>query len=205
MAPKQDFLDFLKNFVFFKTTLSLIFPGNNLKWRLILLLILHYESHIRQYSDYGPKCCWPIKLQDYLKCNISKKKWMMTFIFCMQINIKVFCKLMLSFWVCLKKEFCISLQYFQINIEDEFDFLPADKDKSILKVVSTTLGIQSQVCSNTQNHKFAMQYCKENVKDEANVWPADKHQRFQIDSVIFIVFGQVCPNYPLVIDWLIDW
>ena len=83
---------------------------------------------------------------------------------------------------------------------DEFDFLPADKDESILKVVSITLVIQSQVCSNTQNHKFAMQYCKENVKDEANFLPADKHQRFQIVSVIFIVFGQVCPNYPLVID-----
>ena len=51
---------------------------------------------------------------------------------------------------------------------DEFDFLPADKDESILKVVSITLVIQSQVCSNTQNHKFAMQYCKENMKDEAN-------------------------------------
>ena len=83
---------------------------------------------------------------------------------------------------------------------DEFDFLPADKDESILKVVSITLVIQSQVCSNTQNHKFAMQYCKENMKDEANFLPADEHQRFQIDSVIFIVFGQVCPNCPLVID-----
>ena len=25
------------------------------------------------FSSYGPKCCQPIKLQDYLKCNIKKK------------------------------------------------------------------------------------------------------------------------------------
>ena len=35
-----------------------------------------------------------------LKCNISRKKWMMKSIFGLQINIDVFYKLMLSFWVC---------------------------------------------------------------------------------------------------------
>ena len=25
------------------------------------------------FSSYGPKYCWPIKLQDSLKCNMSKK------------------------------------------------------------------------------------------------------------------------------------
>ena len=35
------------------------------------------------YSSYGPKCCQPINLQDSLKCNILRKKWMMKFIFCM--------------------------------------------------------------------------------------------------------------------------
>ena len=29
--------------------------------------------------SYRPKRCWPIKLQDSLKCNISRKKWMMNF------------------------------------------------------------------------------------------------------------------------------
>ena len=52
------------------------------------------------FSSYGPKCCQPIKLQDSLKCNISRKKWMMKSIFGLQINIDVFYKLMLSFWVC---------------------------------------------------------------------------------------------------------
>ena len=86
---------------------------------------------------------------------------------------------------------------------DEFDFLPADKDESILKVVSITLVIQSQVCSNTQNHKFAMQYCKENVKDEANFLPADKHQRFQIDCHFHCVWPGM-PKLPIG-NRLIDW
>ena len=49
--------------------------------------------------SYGPKCCQPINLQDSLNCNILGKKWMMKFIFCMQINIEIFYKLILSFWV----------------------------------------------------------------------------------------------------------
>ena len=52
------------------------------------------------YSSYGPKCCQPIKLQDSLKCNISRRKWIIKFIFGMQINIEVFYKLILRFWVC---------------------------------------------------------------------------------------------------------
>ena len=31
--------------------LSSVFPRNNLKWKLILLLIFHYQSHIWQNSD----------------------------------------------------------------------------------------------------------------------------------------------------------
>ena len=50
-------------------------------------------------SSYGSKCCQPIKLQDSLKCNIVRKKWIMKFIFCMQINIEVFSKTILLFWV----------------------------------------------------------------------------------------------------------
>ena len=33
----------------------------------------------------------------------SRKKWMMKCIFGMQINIEVFCKLILSFWLCLTR------------------------------------------------------------------------------------------------------
>ena len=40
---RQSVLDFLKNFV-------TSFPGNNLKWKLLLLLIFHHQSHIWQNS-----------------------------------------------------------------------------------------------------------------------------------------------------------
>ena len=49
------------------------------------------------FLSYGPKCYQPIKLQN---CNISKKKLIMKCIGGMQINIQVFYKLILSFWVC---------------------------------------------------------------------------------------------------------
>ena len=45
MVPKQFF------FIFWKILL-LGFPKNNLKWKLILLLIFHYESHILENSDW---------------------------------------------------------------------------------------------------------------------------------------------------------
>ena len=54
-------------------------------------------------SSYGPKCCQPIKLQDSLKCNTLRKKWMMEFIFFMQINIEVFYKFILIFWVSVSR------------------------------------------------------------------------------------------------------
>ena len=50
-------------------------------------------------SGYGPKCFHPINLQDSLNCNILQKKWIMKFVFCMQINIEVFYKVVLPFWV----------------------------------------------------------------------------------------------------------
>ena len=71
------------------------------------------------FSSYGPKCCQPIKLQDSLKCNISKKKWMTKFIFSMQINIEVFYKLILSFCV-----FCVcSIRRAQSTQNKKFQYL----------------------------------------------------------------------------------
>ena len=92
-----------KIFCIFWKTLTLLFFGNDLKWKLILLLIFCGQSHIWKISEYtscGPKFCQQIKLQDSLKDNISRKNWMLKFIFDMHINIEVFYKLMLSSWVC---------------------------------------------------------------------------------------------------------
>ena len=71
------------------------------------------------FLTYGPKCSQPIKLQDSLKCNVVREKWVMKFIFCMQISTKVFYKMILSLWVCVSRQvqstknsqFTISLQY----------------------------------------------------------------------------------------------
>ena len=87
-------------------------------------------------------------------CNISRKIWGMKLIFCLQINLKVFHKLIVSRWVCRARH------------------------------------IQS-----SQNSKF--ECLKENVNDEVDFLPADKRQKFlQIDTIILVVCVQVCPNYP---------
>ena len=74
----------------------------------------------------------------YLKKEV--KKWMMKFIFVMQINIEAFCKLILSFWMYLTEhsqitqcnKFAITLQYLKKEISDEVDFLHADKHQRFL-------------------------------------------------------------------------
>ena len=43
MIPNKGFLDFLENFIF-------SFPGNNLKWKPVLLLIFYHQSHIWKSS-----------------------------------------------------------------------------------------------------------------------------------------------------------
>ena len=63
-------------FFIFWNILSLVFPGNNPKWKLILLLIFYNQSHIWQNSGsslMGQIYCQPIKFQDFVKCNISRK------------------------------------------------------------------------------------------------------------------------------------
>ena len=107
------------------------------------------------FSSYGRKCCKPIKLQDSLKCNMSRKKLMMKFIFGMQMNIEVFYKLILSYLVCVtrhaqgsqnKKCACLCNIYLQKRMCDEVDFLSEDKYKGFPQADSITLGVYSQVC-----------------------------------------------------------
>ena len=95
-----------------------------------------------------------VKLQDSLKFNISRKKWMMKFIFSVQINIKVFCKMIILFWVCLtrhaqsiqNKSFAylcnISRKAWQMNLI----FLPADNQKSFLQGNCIILCVHSEAC-----------------------------------------------------------
>ena len=100
------------------------------------------------FSSNEPKCCQPIKLQVPLRCNISRKKGMMKFIFRMQINMEVFYKLILSFWVSVSKfaYLCnISRKAWVMDGGWRW-FLPADKRKHFLQF-SFTLGVRSQACS----------------------------------------------------------
>ena len=107
-------------------------------------------------SSYEPKCYQPIKLQDSLKCNISRKKWTMKYIFGKEINIKVFYKAILPFYVCTirhaqstqNNKFTTSLQYHKKNVKDEVDFLLADKCQRFLQSDTAILGVCGQPCPN---------------------------------------------------------
>ena len=67
------------------------------------------------FLSYGAKRCWQIKFQQSFKCNISRKQWMMNFIFGMQIDIKVLHKLILSSWVCIAR-------YAQSTLNEKFAY-----------------------------------------------------------------------------------
>ena len=99
MAPKLVLLDFLKIFV-----ISFSWKSSKMETNIVVDISTP-DPYLAKFwfSGYWPRCCQPIKLQDSLKCNISRKKWMMKFIFGMQINIEVLCKLIQSLWVCAAK------------------------------------------------------------------------------------------------------
>ena len=123
------------------------------------------------FSSYGPKSCWPIKLQDSLKCNISRKKGMMKCIFGMQINIEVFYKLMQSFWVCLAR-LAQSIQNKKLaylcNISKKTLAFCQLINKILYEVIVSLWVCKTRHPQNTQNNKFAISfwYLKENVKDK---------------------------------------
>ena len=68
-------------------------------------------------------------------CNISRKLGRMKLIFCLQINVKGFFKLILSFYVCAARhaqitqnnKFAISLQHLKKEVSDDVHFLHANK------------------------------------------------------------------------------
>ena len=116
-------------------------------------------------------------LSSPLKCIISRKKWMMKFIFVMQIRIEVFYKLVQSFSVCIASMYKVpKIRSFHI-----FGISPKKRVKS------------------TPNNKFAisLQYLKKNVNNEVDVLSGNEHRRFlQIDTIVLGMRGQACPNYP---------
>ena len=74
--------------------------------------------------------------------NISRKTWRIKLIFCLQLNIKGFFKLILSFLVRVARHAYItqnnkvvfSLQYIKKKVSDEIDFFHVDKHESSLQI-----------------------------------------------------------------------
>ena len=136
----------------------LVVRGNNLKWKLILLLF-HHQSHIWQNSSSW--CCQPIKFQDSLKCNISRKKSMMKCVFCMQINIKVLHKLILSFWVCatrhaqsIQTKFAYLCNIFSKAWKMKLIFCLQINRKVFYKLIVSLWACLARYAQSTQNNKF---------------------------------------------------
>ena len=130
----------------------------------------------------------------------------MKFIFSMRINIEVFYKLLVSFWVCVTSD-AQSTQNKNLaclcNISRKkrgmkLNFCLLINTKVFYKlIVSLWVSVARHVQS-TQNNNFAisLQYLKKIVKDEVDFQPEYKHQRFlQADIVILGMCGQECPNY----------
>ena len=77
-------------------------------------------------------------------------------IFCLQINMKVFPELMVSPWMCIARhaqntgngKFTISLEHVKENVEDEVDFLPADKRQRFPETDTIILSVCGQPSSN---------------------------------------------------------
>ena len=80
----------------------------------------------------------------------------MKFIFCLQLDTKVFYKLIVSLWVCVARhdqsnqnnKFTISLQYLKENVKDEIDFLPGDKRQRLFQSDTIILGVFGKGCPN---------------------------------------------------------
>ena len=128
-------------------------------------------------------------------CNISIKAWGIKLIFCQQINIKVFYKMIVSLWVYIERHarstqnsrFKISLQYVKGNVKNEVDFLPADRRRRFLQSDTIILGVcVARNAHIIQNNKFAisLQHIKKQLSDAVDFLHADKHESLlQIDSI----------------------
>ena len=101
---------------------------------------------------YRPKCCLPIKLQDSLKCNISRKKWIVKF-----STSWCYC-----FCVCISrhaqstqnKKF-ISLQSLKKTLGMESGFYLEIKTKVFCKLIVPFLVCVVRYAPSTQNNTFS--------------------------------------------------
>ena len=155
---------------------------------------------------YGSKCSWPIELQDSLKCNIWRKKWMMKFISCRGTS-----KFSTSWYYHLECAYADIPKVPKIRSLHNFAISPEKKwwmkwffglqiyTKVFYKMILSFWVCATRVTQSTQKNKFtiSLQYLKENGKNEVYFLLVDKHQRFlQVNTIILGLRGQACPNYP---------
>ena len=103
---------------------------------------------------------WPIKLQGSL---ISRRKWVTKFIFGVQINIEVFCKLILSFWVCVarhaqstqNKKFAYLCNISRKTWEMRLIFCQQINTKFFYKLIVLLCVCLARHALSNQNNKFA--------------------------------------------------
>ena len=174
--------------------MSFFFLAFNLKWKLILLLIFHHLFHIWQNSSSW--CCQPIKLQGSLKCNISRKKGMMKFVFCIQINIKVLCKVIQSFWVCAtrharstqNKKFAYLCNISSKVREMKLIFCLQINTKVFYKLIVLLLACLARHAQSTQNNKLTISQ----EKCEGWAWSFAYILMSKVSSNCYYHFRLVC-------------
>ena len=131
---------------------------------------------------------------------------MIKFIFSMQINIDVFYKLILSFWVSVTRhaQTTQNKSAYLCNISIKVWGMKLIFCLQINMKVFYKMIVSLWVClvrhdQSTKNNRFtiSLQYVKENMKDEVDFLPVDKRRRFlQSDTIILGVCDQACPYYP---------
>ena len=94
-------------------------------------------------------------------------------IFCLQINTKVFYKLIVSLWLCVARhaqstlniKFSISLQYLEREVRNGVHFLHADKHQSFYNLALSFLMEVVRHVQSTQNKRLVifLQYIKKKV------------------------------------------
>ena len=127
-----------------------------------------------------------------------EKHLAMKLIFCVQINTRIFYKLIVSLWVCVARRAqstqnnkpTMSLQYLKESVKDKVDFFcPQINVKGFFKLI---LLFWVNVARHVQiaiNNKVAisLQYLKKKVSDEVDFLHLDKHESLlQLDTMILM-------------------
>ena len=177
--PQNNYFSILENFV-----INFSYKQSKMKINIFMEISAPILRLAKFWvSSYGSKCCQPIKFQDSLNCNNSRNKWMMKFIFRMQINIEVF----LPFWVCITRHSESTQNNFACLVDISgktwgmrlIFCLQINPDVLNNLIVPLWMGVDRHA-QTTQSDKFtiSLQHLKEHLKDVADFLSVDKRQKF---------------------------